>query len=191
MGQFSWLDCKTGWQILDDVKRNVYVLVPKEFGGGHIKETCYDGYGRFGGHDIYELVARWNRWYLEADHVFPHAIERYKFVKEYQKTNPSYEEAIKFKASEFKWYSAYTTESLDEEGIEYVTGYKMREIGIAIACYDEDNASLKFPIKITHDPDAVYEDCDPSLSDPDQGWKIDDDDDDYWDGEIYDDEEDE
>lgn len=61
MGQFSWLDCKTEEQVLDNVCRDVYVLVPKEFGGGHIKETCYDGYGNFGGHDIYDLVAEWNR----------------------------------------------------------------------------------------------------------------------------------
>lgn len=61
MGQFSWLDCKTQEQVLDDVCRDVYVLVPKEFGGGHIKETCYDGYGRFGGRDVYALVAQWNK----------------------------------------------------------------------------------------------------------------------------------
>jgi len=171
MGQFSWLDCKTGEQVLDNVRRDVYVLVPKEFGGGHIKETCYDGYGRFGGHDIYELVAEWNRQYLDEDHVFPHAVERYKFVQEYQKTNPEYKENIKFKAGEFKWFSAYKNMELDKKGIEYVTDMNFRIIGIDIACYDEDNASLKFPIKITHDPDAVYEDCKPSLSDPDQGWK--------------------
>ena len=41
MGQFSWLDCKTGEQVLDNVRRKVYVLVPKEFGGGHIEENCY------------------------------------------------------------------------------------------------------------------------------------------------------
>lgn len=65
MGQFSWLDCRTEEQVLDNVERNVYVLVPQEFGGGHIKEECYDGYGRFGGHDIYDLVVDWNLNYLE------------------------------------------------------------------------------------------------------------------------------
>ena len=117
MGQFSWLDCITGEQVLDDVKRDVYLLVPKEFGGGHIKETCYDGYGRFGGRDAYGLVAQWN--------------------------------------APGKCIG-------DDEADRYV--------GIDIACYDEQNASLPYPIKITHDPDAVYEDCDPSPSDPYQGW---------------------
>ncbi len=117
MGQFSWLDCKTGEQVLNDVIRDVYVLVPKQFGGGHIQEGCYDGYGMFGGRDIYALVAEWN---VPENCVGDDEIDRY--------------------------------------------------VGIDIACYDEQNASLKFPIKITHDPQAVYEWCAPSRSDPNQGW---------------------
>lgn len=128
MGQFSWLDCKTGEQILDDVEREVYVLVPQEFGGGHIVEHCYDGYGRFGGRDMYALVANWN----------------------------APEKCIG-----------------DDEAD--------RHIGIDIACYNEQNAALRYPIKITHDPDAVYEDCVYSHNDPNQGWRMDDDDE--WDDE--------
>lgn len=120
MGQFSWLDCKDKSQIIDDMWEDVYLLIPKEFGGGHIVEHCYDGYGRFGGRDVYALVAQWN-------------------VPEWCKGD-------------------------DEED---------REIGIKIACYDKQNAALKYPIKITHDPNAIYEDCKPSLSDPNQGWKVD------------------
>lgn len=60
MGQFSWLDCITNEQIIDNRQRDVFVLVPAAFGGGHIHEWCYDGYGNFGGHDIYALVANWN-----------------------------------------------------------------------------------------------------------------------------------
>jgi len=119
MGQFSWLDCLSGEQVLDDVKRDVYLLIPQEFGGGHIKETCYDGYGRFGGYDVYALVAAWNA---------PEKIS-----------------------------------GNDEED---------RIIGIDLACYDEDNRKLKYPIKITHDASAIYEHCCPSDSDPNQGWKV-------------------
>lgn len=127
MGQFSWLDCKTGEQVLDDVQRDVYVLVPTDFGGGHIKETLYDGYGRFGGRDVYALVAQWN-------------------VPE---------------------------KCIGDDAAD-------RCIGIDIACYDEQNASLRFPIKITHDSEAVYEDCEPSKSDPYQGWIVNDDDEEWW-----------
>ena len=119
MGQFSWLDCITNEQIIDDKQRGVFVLVPADFGGGHIHEWRYDGYGHFGGHDVYELVARWNcpeRCNGDIDHD--------------------------------------------------------REIGIDIACYDEDNAKLKYPIKITHDAGAIYEECAFSPADPDQGWEL-------------------
>jgi hypothetical protein len=139
MGQFSWLDCKTKEQVLDDVERNVYVLVPEEFGGGHILETCYDGYGRFGGYDIYDLVVDWNRNYLECIDKETWGCDDVKTVE------------------------------TDLEKVDAGTMPK-RYVGITLACYDKDNARLKYPIKITHDPAAVYEDCEPSLSDPDQGW---------------------
>ena len=150
MGQFSWLDCKTGEQVVDGKTRDVYVLVPKEFGGGHIKETCYEGYGRFGGHDIYDLVVDWNREYLEQ-----------------------YRQDDTFKCD---WLQH--CESIDEA----FERLKKRNIGISIACYDEDNARLKYPIKITHNSAAVYEDCEPSPSDPNQGWESEEceDEDDDW-----------
>lgn len=146
MGQFSWLDCISGEQVLDDVSRDVYLLIPKEFGGGHIKETCYDGYGRFGGYDVYELVADWNKSFI-------HTV-----------------------LNELK---PYWTASLDETNLlNFAKGEPIdtekRIIGIDLACYDEDNARLRYPIKITHDPNAVYEQCAPSPSDPNQGWPSDD-----------------
>ncbi|MBR5948190.1 MAG: hypothetical protein IKZ82_06025 [Clostridia bacterium] len=167
MGQFSWLDCVDCSQIRDNWLRDVYVLVPKEFGGGHIKEECYNGYGDFGSgrptnpdgsytgtdfhtSDIYDLVVDWNRAYLE----------------EYRKDRS------------FKCDWLQKRSSVEEA---FATMEK-REIGISIACYDEDNARLHYPIKITHDPTAVYEDCGPSLSDPDQGWYSgeDDEDEEVW-----------
>lgn len=145
MGQFSWLDCETKEQIIDNKRRNVYVLIPKEFGGGHILETCYDGYGNFGGHDIYELVVDWNE----------------KFLETYRQD------------STFKCLWLQKCDSVEEA----FKKMPKRDIGISIACYDEDNAKLKYPIKITHDSNAVYEHCEPSLGDPDQGWPHYDDDD--------------
>lgn len=148
MGQFSWLDCKTGEQILDEVPRDVYVLIPEAFGGGHIKETFYGGYGNFGGHDIYELVVDWNRNYLE----------------EYRQDKSFMCDWLQQKASV---QEAFNT-------------MEKREIGISIACYDEDNARIMYPIKITHDRNAVYEDCEPSKSDPNQGWPSEDWEEDDW-----------
>lgn len=142
MGQFSWLDCKTGEQIVDDKRRNVYVLVPSEFRdkyGERILETRYDGYGDFGGYDIYDLVVDWNEKYLD----------------EYRKD----------KTFICDWLQSY--DSVEEAFAKM----EKRDIGISIACYDEDNAKLRYPIKITHDERAVYEWCPPSKSDPNQGWE--------------------
>jgi len=166
MGQFSWLDCKTGEQVLDNVKRNVYVLVPKEFGGGHIKEECYDGYGDFGGHDVYDLVADWNREHLAKEMLqdilttdYSKGDEKY-YIYGLKRQIHTVQRLMDFK-------SGLPDDQMQEK---YEKDYK-REIGIDIACYDNQNMALPYPIKITHDPNAVYEDCEPSLSDPNQGWK--------------------
>ena len=151
MGQFSWLDCKTNEQILDDVERDVYVLVPREFGGGHIKETCYDGYGNFGDHDIYDLVVDWNKKYLED------------IVKEIDTWVCDWDE----------WAKDVLNQYLNgEEPLFQDSCFReKRSFGITLACYDKDNARLRYPIKITHDKNAVYEWCPPSKSDPNQGWE--------------------
>ena len=137
MGFFSWLDCVTDEQISCTKPKDVYVLIPKKFGGGHIKESFYDGYGIFGGHDIYELVVDWNKDYLE----------------EYRK----------HKTFKCTWLQEQPSVESAFENME------KRDIGISIACYDEDQAKIKYPIKITHDEKATYEDCVYSLSDPNQG----------------------
>ena len=158
MGQFSWLDCKTGEQVLDDVFRDVYVLIPRRFGGGRIVEHCYNGYGEFGGLDIYELVATWNKgmipeilrradagaWEYDIDEA-----ERAALMEFYDTRDPE------------DWYEESYTAMYDGE---------LRDIGIIMACYDRDNASLEYPIKITHDAGAIYESCGPSDRDPNQGW---------------------
>lgn len=167
MGFFSWLDCIDKSQILIHERKNVYVLVPKRFGGGHIVETFYDGYGNFGFDDIYELVADWNRTYLSKhpDFVLP---------------------SVNRKVSEYCWYEAYINKKNSHEDIVNITRtkydlecFEYRDIGIALSCEDEDNAVIKYPIKITHNPDVVYEDCEPSLYDEHQGCRASSDEDEW------------
>lgn len=121
MGFFSWMTCDTDKSISNRYSDRgtfpVYVLIPKEFGGGHIEECDYDGYGEFGGRDVYALVANWNMPELCCGN-----------------------------------------DEID------------RHVGIDLACYDEDNASLKYPIKIAESSDAVYEDEAPSPSCEHQGY---------------------
>ena len=169
MQQFSWCDCISGNQIINGIDKDVYVLIPKEFGGGHIIEHCYDGFGHFGDYDIYELVADWNRQYLEPDFVFPSEITKYGFYQQIRQFNPEYNETFQFKAKEKPWYCPYKDASLSKAGIEFVINQDYKTIGQELTAFDEDNAALPFPIKITYNCDAVYEECSFSMIDPDQG----------------------
>ena len=173
MGQFSWLDCVSDAQIVDDKIKDVYLLVPNCF-GDNIKETCYDGYGNFGGHDVFDLIADWNREILskKSDFILPYT---------------------DLKLCDKKWYDFYADLNLTrEEVVEKVKEkigndfFEWRIIGIDLACYDEDNEALPYPIKITYKENAKYEWCSPSKSDPNQGWECDNDDewDEEWDDEY-------
>lgn len=159
MGQFSWIYSDTNKQLLDDVYAETYLLVPKQFQeryGKAIYEDCYGGYGDFGEYDVYNLIAEWNK------EIIPEIINKIK---------------------EGKW-KCNTCEKDIENLQAYYEGKEidceLRYLGIIMACYDEDNATLKYPIKITT-KEMGYEDVSPSLSDPYQGWSNDEYDDEYWD----------
>ena len=104
------------------------------------------------------MVADWNREFVK---------ENPDFILPFNKTP----------LKEYEWYEAFsdlskTREEVCEE-VKAKTGkkyFEYRYIGIDIACWDEDNAAIKYPIKITHTPNAVYENSNPSLGDPNQGW---------------------
>lgn len=176
MGQFSWLDCNTGEQILDDVVRDVYVKVPREFRetyGKHITEHKYDGYGNFGGYDIYDLVALWNLNYIKVEDIEVPEKEQYVNEEYFEKAMERYnvnvermKDFIEGKLSEEEMKAKY--------GKDY-----LRLIGIDIACGDERNSKLKYPIKITYDKTDTYETySDYSKDDPNQGWLYEDTDED-------------
>ena len=61
MGYFSWKTSDTGKSISNcDSSRGtfpVYIVKPDN---KLITETTYEGYGVFGGHDAYALIAQWN-----------------------------------------------------------------------------------------------------------------------------------
>ena len=161
MGQFSWLDCVTGEQIIDNKYRDVYLLVPKEFGGGHIKETCYDGYGRFGGKDVYDLVATWNREWASKNPEFIPECERRPLKEE-----PWYGLYADLSVREKDVVRKWRESASDNEGccVEW------RWIGIVLSCYDEDSSRIPYPVKVTYDKNAVYEKYNFSPEDPNQGW---------------------
>ena len=163
MGQFSWIYSDTEKQMVNGLCKKSYLLVPDEFRsdidkmvGNGIEEKCYDGYGHFGKYDVFNLVARWNREALKGKTSdvrgdYPsYAVEYFN--------GASLEEIYEKHKSEF--LALTPSSSLELE----------RRIGIAIACYDEQNANLPFPIKIVENCNLNYENVGPSDSDPNQGW---------------------
>lgn len=194
MGQFSWIYSDTHKQLLDDIYADTYLLVPKLFQekyGKAIYEGCYDGYGNFGRYDVYELVALWNRENLPSE---TRALRLPK-VEEYGGLFDSEKEELRKKGMTEEEIKKADAEKQQEYCDKAILRYKkvllrnkdfannvpdnvmkekygrnyLREIGIDIACYDEDNAVLKYPIKITT-KEMEYEEVAPSLSDPNQGW---------------------
>lgn len=161
MGQFSWLYSDTGKQMLDNRRADSYLLVPPPFQdkyGKWIKEDCYDGYGRMGVYDIYDLILEWNRDFI------PEAIRRIKNGNWHCSTNE-----LDIKELEY-YYKNGEYEPFRASG-------EKRWLGIVLACYDEDNFALEYPIKITSEP-MEYDMASPSEGDPNQGWEVHDDDED-------------
>lgn len=69
MGYFSWMFADKANRSRLKIGQPAYVPCPD---GTVIFEPAYDGYGHFGGKDIYELVAEWNRDSMQiSDLVLP------------------------------------------------------------------------------------------------------------------------
>lgn len=92
-----------------------------------------------------------------------------------------------YRLKDFRWYPVIADlsipfeqlcDALDKHLRENVSEYRpymseIRGVGIDIACYDEDNAALPYPIKITRKMRGVhYEDLPASKTDPEQGMVI-------------------
>lgn len=149
MGQFSWIYSDTNKQLVDNKRADTYLLVPKPFQqkyGKAIYESCYNGYGRFGGYDVYDLIPEWNK------EMIPEIIRRSKngnwgcFLNEKDIANLQNYYKGKEITCELRW------------------------LGISMACYDKDNFALEYPIKITT-KEMEYEEVKASKRDPNQGWE--------------------
>ncbi len=197
MGCFSWMDCKKPKKAIRIGTGPVYVLVPREFQdfyGPCIVESCYNGYGSFGGHDAYELIAIWNREYASDENIRGNDLKveqfggLYGFEKEelmrmgksedeiaeidYKKRKKSYDAAVARRQYAINRLNDFKSEKgLDTKWMVEKYGKDfLREIGSSIGCYDDQNRALKWPFKVTYDKNADYEKCKPSDGDPNQGF---------------------
>lgn len=175
MGSFSWLFADE--QNTRNLRqgRRAYVLCPDNT---IIEEPSYDGVGNFGGHDIYELVANWNREYLSQhpDFVIPNGS-----MEVYDSILQKYVSPNGIAVSKYPWYQFYANLSLTPEEVVQkwaiqcgaAAGIEYRMIGIDIACYSAQNAALPFPIKICKRKSGnKYDKLPASMTDPNDGFKL-------------------
>ena len=151
MGSFTWL--RADKNISGNGQANICygekikVLIPNEFGGGCIEGEYLD-YGLVeeadgNQYDLYELVAIWNS------------------------------SELRNKLAEFG-YQNVNLKAVGEEGtIDSKISNIIRSYGIIIACYDEDQAKIKFPLKLVDKKTQItYEECEYfSIGDPNQGFE--------------------
>lgn len=159
MGSFSWYASDTGRAIQIHRPVRVYALQPD---GEPLKESAYDGCGEFAGQDIYDLVADWNRMFLSEHPDF-------LLIKDGKQVP----------VSSFCWYPIYadlknTREEVTQK-VKQLCGnpvFDYRWIGIDIACDNQNNFRIPYPIKIVQYI-VPYCDAQPSMRDPYQGggWK--------------------
>ena len=144
MGSFSWLKADNLTKVENIAEGKPFkCLIPKEFGGGFIKDH-YQDYGRLGTkdngeekYDMYELLAFWNKDIIDAKGktlLYDNDLPKLKEIDQYTDSN--------------------------------------RGLGIDIGCYTHQIDMLKYPLKLVScSYKGTYEDLNArSYADPDQGF---------------------
>ena len=175
MGCFSWMFADKNNEKNLKLDHKGYLLTPDNKA---LKAEEYEGYGQFDGYDAYDLVADWNREYLSQHPEFLVPQHGGKWDNE---TNSWITDPPTKRIDEYSWYKYYADLSLskkevkqkiseDEEVKEKMIFPEWRCIGIDIACYDDQNAELPYPIKIVRDGRVKYNEVPASENDPNQGF---------------------
>lgn len=177
MGSFSWLFADKENKKPLEIGMTGYLICPNNK-AVKTPDGGYDGYGCFGEHekeeiDVYEAVANWNREILskQPDRKIP------QHGRVFNEQTQSYEDEAPRALSSYAWWKYYSDLELMPSEISArmrADGYKFfdyRYIGIALSCYDDQNAALPYPIKIASTGfGMLYEQLPPSKLDPDQGF---------------------
>lgn len=144
MGSFSWLRADKTTKRSNLTCGDVYkILIPKEFGGGFIRDIYYD-YGEVFSHDdtretadLYGILAYWNKC-----------------------------EGMVYEGEGYP----STMQDILERGKTSLQSNRCK--GIDIGCYDSQIDNLKYPLKlVSASYKGTYEECEMrSYGDPAQGF---------------------
>ena len=151
MGCFSWMFADKDNEKNLKINHKGYLLLPN---GGELKESCYEGYGEFDGQDAYDLVVDWNRKYLSGHPEFE--------IPQHNRNNDPSTKSLN--------RDEVVAKILEDPKAPYGNRlYDYRFIGIDIACYDDQNAALPYPIKVVSKRGINYNEVPASKGDPNQG----------------------
>ena len=166
MGQFSWIDANGKQNIAEE--DTVTLLIPQEhiktagefFGVDTVEHGIrgeYDGYGSVVVNNrtvgVEQLYSFLNLCCTSKEQMSDLA-ERYRYVMSGTGIQKARELYLNGKAD--------TIEKMEELLTKKLKIYTMAQ--------NHNNANLIYPIKITHDTDLCYDDCEFSMEDPNQGF---------------------
>ncbi len=160
MGMWSYFTQDTNERIINGKPMHVVMCDDK---GNKYVEECYEGYGVFGGKDFYELVAEMNGYKIDECNTSYHPGKPFHIMTYGKK--PYRKNTIKIRDC---WYKTL------EEAKE-----KLRLIGIDMAFDGHpcgDNPNIIYPSLTTR---GWYCNGECPESDPDQGFPMDEDDDEW------------
>lgn len=161
MGSFSWLRADHCTKRANLTNGDVYkILVPKEFGGGYIKDYYYDyGYINHSGKAIYVAPNG------KRTEKLPRNCDLYGLLAYWNKSSLSVEN--KKKLNKLKNKHILT---ILRDGNTYSDD--IRDAGLSIGCYDEQISKLCYPLKLVSlKCKDTYETCNEvSYEDPDKGF---------------------
>lgn len=187
MGMFSWIDVD-GLQNITDEDNVVAMLIPEQhkeavgkiFGvemGSNGVEGKYNGYGSIitkeGTEvDIYDVTPFLN--------ICCTTDRQYEDMLQYKTTEGNARTRLNntSKACTDEIRQAYKDGKIETiaDIVNIITNHNVgifnefRSLGINLSCYDNDNARLPYPIKVTTDPSRSYENSNFSMDDPNQGF---------------------
>ncbi|MBE5917765.1 MAG: hypothetical protein E7273_13105 [Pseudobutyrivibrio ruminis] len=186
MGHWSYVTVE-GERVIFGEEKRVYMLIPKEFGGGSYYTDCFSGMGNSIGPGIFEFLADTNKEYLSSDNLEAPVLEQFgglwswdieelkaKGLSEKEIEAKNKEEQKRYydmavaryelsvaRINDFKVLSH--EQMLDKYGVDY-----KYDIGNDISRgEDELMAKLKYPLKLSR-TDMKYEDT-PYFSIDDEG----------------------
>lgn len=171
MGYFSWKESDTKKAInIMNTSRPVYLLQPD---GNHIKECGYDGYGRFGGTDAYEWLAKVNNPEIYSDDTDKNRSLGICLEGIYQgRKSNIYRDADNGTLHSFHYHDIldeikpFKGNYMDEyeKGLTYSEAIE-RGILVDFNPFGE----IKYPLKFSANPNAKYDELPYAQHDPKQG----------------------